>query len=112
MTHSFPTRRSADHKINDVLEKSSLTYKHTDVLESIKDIQTELSKLASVDAKEKELLHELLIAKQEHYKKIHDEKVVKKFFFFGIYRSEEHTSELQSLMRISYAVLCLNKKIK
>src|SRR3546814_4581618 len=27
-------------------------------------------------------------------------------------RSEEHTSELQSLMRISYAVLCLKKKIK
>src|SRR3546814_5841306 len=25
-------------------------------------------------------------------------------------RSEEHTSELQSLMRISYAVVCLNKK--
>src|SRR3546814_9300932 len=28
---------------------------------------------------------------------------------FGV-RSEEHTSELQSLMRISYAVLCLKKK--
>src|SRR3546814_1694289 len=28
--------------------------------------------------------------------------------FFG--RSEEHTSELQSLMRISYAVFCLKKK--
>src|SRR3546814_7682147 len=27
-------------------------------------------------------------------------------------RSEEHTSELQSLMRISYAVFCLNKKNK
>src|SRR3546814_6670651 len=27
-------------------------------------------------------------------------------------RSEEHTSELQSLMRISYAVLCLKKKKK
>src|SRR3546814_2242727 len=27
------------------------------------------------------------------------------------YRSEEHTSELQSLMRISYAVFCLKKKI-
>src|SRR3546814_9537330 len=26
------------------------------------------------------------------------------------FRSEEHTSELQSLMRISYAVLCLKKK--
>src|SRR3546814_4371347 len=33
---------------------------------------------------------------------------------FGHYaprRSEEHTSELQSLMRISYAVFCLKKKI-
>src|SRR3546814_9131611 len=27
-------------------------------------------------------------------------------------RSEEHTSELQSLMRISYAVFCFNKKQK
>src|SRR3546814_3436964 len=27
------------------------------------------------------------------------------------HRSEEHTSELQSLMRSSYAVFCLNKKI-
>src|SRR3546814_1582258 len=31
---------------------------------------------------------------------------------FGLWlaRSEEHTSELQSLMRISYAVFCLKKK--
>src|SRR3546814_6803020 len=28
----------------------------------------------------------------------------------GTLRSEEHTSELQSLMRISYAVFCLKKK--
>src|SRR3546814_8880275 len=28
----------------------------------------------------------------------------------GVPRSEEHTSELQSLMRISYAVFCLKKK--
>src|SRR3546814_6654298 len=36
-------------------------------------------------------------------------------FFKGIrpaIRSEEHTSELQSLMRISYAVFCLKKKKK
>src|SRR3546814_3363702 len=31
---------------------------------------------------------------------------------FGDLRSEEHTSELQSLMRISYAVFCLKKKQK
>src|SRR3546814_9128417 len=29
-----------------------------------------------------------------------------------MHRSEEHTSELQSLMRISYAVFCLKKKTK
>src|SRR3546814_3735046 len=31
---------------------------------------------------------------------------------FALDRSEEHTSELQSLMRISYAVFCLQKKTK
>src|SRR3546814_2933240 len=30
----------------------------------------------------------------------------------SVARSEEHTSELQSLMRISYAVFCLKKKTK
>src|SRR3546814_6970405 len=33
-------------------------------------------------------------------------------FDAAILRSEEHTSELQSLMRISYAVFCLKKKTK
>src|SRR3546814_996809 len=32
--------------------------------------------------------------------------------FVQRWRSEEHTSELQSLMRISYAVFCLKKKTK
>src|SRR3546814_7036668 len=31
-------------------------------------------------------------------------------FLAMLFRSEEHTSELQSLMRISYAVFCLKKK--
>src|SRR3546814_6510214 len=34
------------------------------------------------------------------------------YFRTGDLRSEEHTSELQSLMRISYAVFCLKKKKK
>src|SRR3546814_4383197 len=34
------------------------------------------------------------------------QKLAREIFF----RSEEHTSELQSLMRISYAVFCLKKK--
>src|SRR3546814_6892151 len=37
---------------------------------------------------------------------------LERFHLFGLAnRSEEHTSELQSLMRISYAVFCLKKKI-
>src|SRR3546814_1504365 len=32
------------------------------------------------------------------------------FGFTALQRSEEHTSELQSLMRISYAVFCLKQK--
>src|SRR3546814_3743447 len=36
--------------------------------------------------------------------------VVGNAFYAACGRSEEHTSELQSLMRISYAVFCLKKK--
>src|SRR3546814_10538994 len=36
--------------------------------------------------------------------------VLLKIYVYGYLRSEEHTSELQSLMRISYAVFCLKKK--
>src|SRR3546814_5395210 len=41
-----------------------------------------------------------------------DEKVLEELGVkqFDAARSEEHTSELQSLMRISYAVFCLKKK--
>src|SRR3546814_7879336 len=38
------------------------------------------------------------------------QKFVRKLFRQARHRSEEHTSELQSLMRISYAVFCLKKK--
>src|SRR3546814_1855268 len=34
----------------------------------------------------------------------------KRYTFVTAERSEEHTSELQSLMRLSYAVFCLKKK--
>src|SRR3546814_8653300 len=37
---------------------------------------------------------------------------IKRTASFELKRSEEHTSELQSLMRLSYAVFCLKKKNK
>src|SRR3546814_1406646 len=53
------------------------------------------------------------VAEREHCDLIvtgfgHDETLGR--IFLGSTRSEEHTSELQSLMRISYAVFCLKKK--
>src|SRR3546814_6342778 len=43
-----------------------------------------------------------------------DRPAVERLHFGALdaFRSEEHTSELQSLMRISYAVFCLKKKKK
>src|SRR3546814_1394954 len=38
------------------------------------------------------------------------ETSIAKLFMAGLLRSEEHTSELQSLMRNSYAVFCLKKQ--
>src|SRR3546814_4485255 len=45
------------------------------------------------------------VAKQPEHRSVHREGKIAG-------RSEEHTSELQSLMRISYAVFCLKKKKK
>src|SRR3546814_3184755 len=39
-----------------------------------------------------------------------DSDSASRYKIMGEARSEEHTSELQSLMRISYAVFCLKKK--
>src|SRR3546814_2754440 len=47
-----------------------------------------------------------LLEKGEHFAPL----VAAKSFCHQSTRSEEHTSELQSLMSISYAVFCLNKK--
>src|SRR3546814_12673002 len=42
--------------------------------------------------------------------KVRDPKALTYKPVIALFRSEEHTSELQSLMRISYAVFCLKKK--
>src|SRR3546814_6340048 len=42
----------------------------------------------------------------------HSPEIIFGRYFSFCSRSEEHTSELQSLMRISYAVFCLKKKNK
>src|SRR3546814_9017576 len=43
---------------------------------------------------------------------LNDDNTADRELILQLQRSEEHTSELQSLMRISYAVFCLKKKKK
>src|SRR3546814_13865899 len=62
------------------------------------------------------LLLELVSEQEEKEIMIHDQSDLAFFYAASnghmeiLNRSEEHTSELQSLMRISYAVFCLKKK--
>src|SRR3546814_4675310 len=74
---------------------------------------TKMGNLVAVDA--------MLTALSDPFEKIHmgvtAENVARKYSItremqdqLAVERSEEHTSELQSLMRISYAVFCLKKK--
>src|SRR3546814_3179552 len=66
-----------------------------------------------------EAIRELNVTAIDHIAEIYERGVADVVFRPGIdpvelhwqvSRSEEHTSELQSLMRISYAVFCLKKK--
>src|SRR3546814_4422061 len=56
--------------------------------------------------------HYFSIGSFEHKGKVYESHNRLLRFYPGADRSEEHTSELQSLMRISYAVFCLKKKNK
>src|SRR3546814_1221908 len=50
------------------------------------------------------------IPSRKHWRACHLRRLVCAVLGRVRWRSEEHTSELQSLMRISYAVFCLKKK--
>src|SRR3546814_4240085 len=105
MTPSFPTRRSSDLHPSDrrelvhqqqalVLElwiglRQFARVEVDDLAEEQVHDQPALGQLVRLDA---DVDRHLLLAQ------------------VGQQRSEEHTSELQSLMRISYAVFCLKKK--
>src|SRR3546814_4763836 len=108
MTHSFPTRRSSDldgylapYKViridldRDVLgwrPSAGMTDKYGNLVDDRIYNQSDMNRSLVLEARD-----QLVAEKITQYLKATD-------------RSEEHTSELQSLMRISYAVFCLKKK--
>src|SRR3546814_1003829 len=94
LTHSFPTRRSSD------LQRRGLdVFHHGQVVEQPDDLER------AGDALERDMARRQAGCQA-------GSSIIRPIEVARLSRSEEHTSELQSLMRISYAVFCLKKKKK
>src|SRR3546814_10008852 len=78
------------------------------ISDDIKDVMGE-AKARGYDAKAIKKIMAIRKKKKEEYQE--EEAILETYMHALGMRSEEHTSELQSLMRISYAVFCLKKKI-
>src|SRR3546814_9276763 len=90
LTHAFPTRRSSDLRA-EIERDLGLARKRI----VIARLAIEDGRIAAQPARRKRRRHDAVPAGEARLDDM---------------RSEEHTSELQSLMRISYAVFCLKKK--
>src|SRR3546814_4755802 len=111
MTHSFPTRRSSDPiphqpgKLSAGGKLQALAIKGQKSFDTRNWEETTIQPGHPLDAEWIDL---------ENVDSPKDDLHVRGFeqgaARFARGRSEEHTSELQSLMRISYAVFCLKKK--
>src|SRR3546814_7039507 len=105
MTHSFPTRRSSDLESSDGENKEALPAKA--LFLALWDHHYKNSMRIDLWTKDmpidemKRFFYETLQTLGDTFIRAAGEDPI---------RSEEHTSELQSLMRISYAVFCLKKK--
>src|SRR3546814_7782800 len=104
MTHSFPTRGLSDLDVGDFADRA---FEQRGVFE-----QRQLDLAIAVGRKHftgdtVELLPGRAVDRQYI---IESADGLEKIRHVLELRSEEHTSELQSLMRISYAVFCLKKK--
>src|SRR3546814_9708622 len=107
MTHSFPTRRSSDLRgLNAKTALPSEPEKST--RQRIKAINGQAVRRKAAQARPFAL--DRFHIPIDHLLETCDRLRHRPFLGCGITRSEEHTSELQSLMRTSYAVFCLKKK--
>src|SRR3546814_3460358 len=99
MTHSFPTRRASD------LSKQAKRLERGEAIDSGPNVpRPEVTSTCQtyIDLHRHAAVRAALTG--------HPKVALRLMVAHAITRSEEHTSELQSLMRISYAVFCLKKK--
>src|SRR3546814_8737341 len=112
MTHSFPTRRSSDlltAALVGFLLAVSAPARATDQAGARAFIEG-LSQQAVEILGQPDLTAERSVAQfRALFRDSFDIPTIGRFVL-GRYRSEEHTSELQSLMRTPYAVFCLKQK--
>src|SRR3546814_2289900 len=111
MTHSFPTRRAAYLEAGGGVGEQPQATQRRLALDARGDVVGEGDDL--IGGAE----HELTRVQDERLVALGLDRpgqvaLVCRRVDVRIARSEEHTSELQSLMRISYAVFCLTKKKK
>src|SRR3546814_2806777 len=102
LTHSFPTRRSSDLNADAIL-KGPIGLSHEESKKIPIDQQPERGALLPLRRR---------YNTYANFRPVYLPKALAHFSPLKpeiIGRSEEHTSELQSLMRISYAVFCLQK---
>src|SRR3546814_6774105 len=108
MTHSFPTRRSSDLQQMPMKQmgmsqssNSDSTAQSAEGTGAIDALDTQSGTVKLSHGPIKSLNWPAMTMSFP---------VAERKLLQGLKRSEEHTSELQSLMRISYAVFCLKKK--
>src|SRR3546814_7874561 len=112
LTHSFPTRRSSDLAAN-------ITGAGPDGGTKTLNAQAKSAARSAFESAKQRFFNHLITAMKTptliaaiDRDLAEGHACVVQIVSTGEARSEEHTSELQSLMRISYAVFCLQKKKK
>src|SRR3546814_8573631 len=105
MTHSSPTRRSSDLVYSSALGMDKLAFGGLMTAAGIPSLPR-----AALDAELEPGFDGPYIVKPRYGGSSIGIEIVDNLAAARVLRSEEHTSELQSLMRISYAVFCLKKK--
>src|SRR3546814_8460278 len=113
MTHSFPTRRSSDlSTIPDAQRRSPLRIWHAAAFQFInpKAWMMTVTAVSLYVPAAPDYWVTLAVVSATFLIVSVPSITIWAAFGAAMQRSEEHTSELQSLMRISYAVFCLKKK--